>query len=341
MADDFIQVAPDSTGKKVDNTSVTTGAGTVHRQTASLGDPGTALRARVLDADPPTDTPGIAVRIVGTIAVEPMAHASSHAVAGSDPVTIAESQVTGLVADLAALAASSGWTVISNADVGAINDWAPAGLSGNTLILWNGASDFAPTGIAGGVLGQLVTVKNLSTTKIVSFPDTGASLAAAQFKNFVTGGPTPIAARGQITYQHDGTNWKIVGHEQGAWITRPFAAGNFFGQAGQTWTVASGGVITDAYRLAGRTLTYSFDIQGSVGGTPGVLITITLPNGLGSSKIQLFPCIIVSGGVQAAGYCYSSGAGNTGLNIAPTSSGSGNWSAGANIVYGTVAIEVS
>lgn len=36
MADDFVQVAPDSTGKKIDNTTETTGAGSVERQRVSV-----------------------------------------------------------------------------------------------------------------------------------------------------------------------------------------------------------------------------------------------------------------------------------------------------------------
>ena len=36
MADDYVQVAPDSTGKKIDNTTETTGAGTVERQRVSV-----------------------------------------------------------------------------------------------------------------------------------------------------------------------------------------------------------------------------------------------------------------------------------------------------------------
>lgn len=107
MADDFIQVAPDSTGKKVDNTTVINEHGTeVYRQTVGMADSETNLRARVLDAPPSDDTPGVAVRMVGPLVVEPMAHASSHGVAGSDAVTIAESQVTGLVTDLNAIADS-------------------------------------------------------------------------------------------------------------------------------------------------------------------------------------------------------------------------------------------
>jgi hypothetical protein len=45
--DTSVQVAPDSTGKAIDNTTVPTGAGTVYRQTVSIGDPSSRDRAPV------------------------------------------------------------------------------------------------------------------------------------------------------------------------------------------------------------------------------------------------------------------------------------------------------
>jgi hypothetical protein len=42
MADGFVQVAPDSTGKKIDNTELTVGANTVERQRVNIADPTSA-----------------------------------------------------------------------------------------------------------------------------------------------------------------------------------------------------------------------------------------------------------------------------------------------------------
>lgn len=64
MADAFVQVFPDSDGKKVDNTTVTTAEGEVYRQAVSLGDPATNTRAAVATAEPATDAPGLVVRLV-------------------------------------------------------------------------------------------------------------------------------------------------------------------------------------------------------------------------------------------------------------------------------------
>lgn len=223
----------------------------------------------------------------------PTAHKTSHQDGGSDELSV--TGLSGVLADpqppiigagaTQAVAGndarlSGAWTVISNADTGAQNNWAPAGLLRNTLIEWNGAADIAPTGLAGGVAGQLVMIKNVTTTKIATFPHlSGSSSAANQFTNHATVGLTPIAAGGFITYQHNGTNWKIIGHEQGAWITPTYAAGTYVPDAG-TWTVDSGDVIAHKSRLSGRSLTFAVRIDtSSVASSPFDLRT-TLPFGL-------------------------------------------------------------
>lgn len=180
-------------------------------------------------------------------------------------------------------AASAGWTVISNTDTGAQNNWAPAGLSGNTLIEWNGASDIAITGLAGGVAGQLVTIKNVTAAKIATFaPLSGSSSSANQFSNYATVGNTPIANKGFITYQHDGTNWRILTHEQGASITPTYAGGDYTASTG-SWTVDSGDVIGVSYYLRGKQLTVFINVNStSVSATP-VSLSRAIPGGFNGS----------------------------------------------------------
>lgn len=72
MGDDFVQVAPDSTGKKIDNTTVTTGVGTVERQRVSIGDAAAANNA--------------AVTAAGALKVDPSA-VVSHVVVDTAPST--------------------------------------------------------------------------------------------------------------------------------------------------------------------------------------------------------------------------------------------------------------
>ena len=57
-------------------------------------------------------------------------------------------------------------------------------------------------------------------------------------------------------------------HEQGAWITPTFSAGDYDGGGGaMTWTVESGDVTTCKYYLKGRTLAWALQLTGTtVGG---------------------------------------------------------------------------
>lgn len=67
MADDFVEVAPDSTGKKIDNTTVVTGAGSVYRQRTSLGDAVNNYTASI--------SSGGAVKVDGSGATQPVSGA--------------------------------------------------------------------------------------------------------------------------------------------------------------------------------------------------------------------------------------------------------------------------
>lgn len=79
MADGFIQVAPDSTGKKVDNSELTVGANTVERQRiVNADDTVAAALARVLNAQPASTDYGLAVRQAGDGLAPTIATASSN-----------------------------------------------------------------------------------------------------------------------------------------------------------------------------------------------------------------------------------------------------------------------
>lgn len=171
------------------------------------------------------------------------------------------------------------WTVVDSTSTSSQNNWAP-GLYGKTLVTWHGASDVAVTGLAGGVPGQVVVVRNTGTTIATFAHNSGSSSAGNKLLNSATSGATPIAAGGYITYLYDGTQWQIGGHEQGAWITPAYAAGNFVGYASQTWTVDAGDVTTFRSRLSGRTLTLMVYLDAtSVGGTPSPGLIMTIPGG--------------------------------------------------------------
>lgn len=234
-----------------------------------------------------------------------------------------------------------GWTSISNTDTGAQNNWAPSGLSWNTLIEWNGAADIALTGLAGGVAGQMVTIKNVTTTKIATFAHaSGSSSAANRFTNYATVGLTPIAAGGTITYQHDGTNWQIVDHEQGAWITPAYAGGTYTAGGG-TWTVDSGDVTSHKYRLNGRTLTFAVRIDtSSVASNAGGDLRVGLPAGFTSNESGQDAAVVFDNAVISDVGVASVTVGIT--YVAVFLKAFGNWANSTNNTYlrFTLAIEV-
>lgn len=162
---------------------------------------------------------------------------------------------------------------VGGSTTGTVNDWAP-GLVANTLFVMSSASDLTVTGIAGGYAGQMIAfINNGSGGNLFFAYNSGSSAASNVFINAVTVGATPVGAGGWILYFHNGTNWRLIGHNQGAWITRTFAAGNYTASAGN-WTVAA--AVRDAYLVNGRSLTYSFSATGTTSGTP-VSVKIALP----------------------------------------------------------------
>lgn len=233
-------------------------------------------------------------------------------------------------------------TVVTATDTGAVNNWAP-GLAGHTLIEWNGASDAAITGLAGGTTGQRVTVKNITTTKVItSAHQSGSSSAGNKFRNAATSGLTPVAAGGWITYQYDGTDWQLVNHEQGPWVTPTYAAGDYTASSG-TFTVDAGDVLSNAYVLKGRTLTWAFQLDSaSVSATPASL-RIKIPGGftLGPNRV----IASLSGNDNGAGAvpCFADfAAGGTLVNVYHNAAASGTWATATNTtgIYGTVTVEV-
>jgi len=170
-----------------------------------------------------------------------------------------------------------GLTVINSTSTGTQNAWAP-GITGNTFIDWTGAGDLTLNGIdnAGVILGTVVVIRCNGSSKILANHASGSAAAGEQLVNYVSSGATPVANTGYAVYVYassGGTNyWQLIGHEQGAWITPTFSAGDFSSDTG-SWTVASEDVSTMAYRLSGRMLTVAYTLATTtVGGTPSLLV---------------------------------------------------------------------
>lgn len=106
-----------------------------------------------------------------TNARTPTAHAASHAAAGSDPLTLSESQITGLTTDLAAKVPT---TTTVNGHALSSNVAVTAGDVGNTTAQWN-ANQINGTALSGLATGLL---KNTTTTGVPSIAVAGTDYVA-------------------------------------------------------------------------------------------------------------------------------------------------------------------
>jgi hypothetical protein len=245
--------------------------------------------------------------------------------------------------------AAAATAVIFSTATGTQHNWAPGIAGAYTLIIWDGAGDLVVTGLAGGVQGQIVTFKQnaVTTTRLVSFAHFSASSADNnKLINIATSAPTPLGTYGVVSYQYDGSYWRLIAHEQGGWITAPFSAANFTGGSGMTWTVQSGDRRDSRYRLSGRTLIYAVDlIFTSVGGTLGSELRIGngefggyTPGG----TMTLGPIYPTESGTYGHGYMRG-GSINGGTYLSCIKHPYTNWSAtteNTNIA-GTITFEVS
>jgi hypothetical protein len=164
------------------------------------------------------------------------------------------------------------WTVLTVGTNGTINNFAP-GIVGPTVIKMNNASLTTITGMTGTLYdGCLVEIEANGTGQVDLANLNAGSTGVNQLINAVSSANTSLAAGaggsgptgGVALYRYDGNQfkWRLVSHDQGAWITPTFVAGQYTAAAGGTWTV-SGAPATMAYWLKGRTLLVTFVIIAS------------------------------------------------------------------------------
>lgn len=160
---------------------------------------------------------------------------------------------------------------IASTATGSQNDWAP-GIARDTVITWAGASTLTVTGFASGVFGARILFKNTGSQIAHFAHNSGSSTAGNKLKNIATSANTSVAVGGYAEWVYDGTDWQMTRHDQGAWITPTFAAGDFTAASGN-WTVDSGDVAAMRYCLQGNTLHVQFHLEDTdVSATPSYLI---------------------------------------------------------------------
>lgn len=155
--------------------------------------------------------------------------------------------------------------------------------TGCGLLRVNNASLVTFRGFSAGVDGQQLVVVSIGAGEVDFAHENTNSSAANRLHNFATVGNTPLAAGvGTAVFRYDGTTqrWRLIHHEQGAWISVPYSAGNFSTFAGAgTWTVDSGDQKRFAYWLKGRTLHLSFNFNGTTVSSASAVLQVTPPGG--------------------------------------------------------------
>jgi len=211
-------------------------------------------------------------------------------------------------AALVGSATGTATTVINSTATGVQNAFAPT-LTGDTVIGWTGGADLTINGMNGGLQGRRVTIRNQGSGNIYIAYNSTSAAGGTRFLQPVTSGPTPIASGGWATWIFDNVNanhWTLVAHDQGGWIAPPFNAALFATNAGAFWTVAAGDVLSNLFRVTGRSLHWVIGVNGTLS-LSVIEMILVLPLGVvsASSNYSLAPVVITEGGASAIGECYS------------------------------------
>jgi len=179
--------------------------------------------------------------------------------------------------------APAGFKILESTDIGVRHDWTPAGFgTENAIIHWQGASDLSVTGlaVATSVVGQIVTLRNRSGGLIYVFNEWAESTSQFRFYNVVKSAPVMIATGGYMTWVRLAGGWLQMAHDQGAFVTPPFNAAEYYGSGGMTWTVGASNVTQCSFRLSGTMLSWSMYLSTTtLGGAPASAVFRSVPGG--------------------------------------------------------------
>jgi hypothetical protein len=223
---------------------------------------------------------------------------------------------------------------------GTQNDFA---LSPSTRMLQlrlNNASLLQLTGFSAGVDGDVIDIISVGTGQVDLIHENGGSSAANRLANLATSGITSLSpGKGHARYIYDGTNsrWRLILHEQGAWIVRSYQASDFTASTG-TWTVDSGDLLSFSSWLRGKTITVQWAIQtSSISSTPGFL-NILIPQGFTSVRGTFNMGLLIDNGSKVA--CFIDQASDK-LRIFRMDLGNLSVSVNLTEAYGEVTFEVT
>jgi hypothetical protein len=181
-------------------------------------------------------------------------------------------------------------TILTTTATGTQNNLNPGTLGTLNVLRCNNATLLTLTGLTNNGAtptdGAMVWVESVGAGQVDIANQNASSTAANRVINNVTGTISLAAGCGRALLCYDGTaaRWRVLEHEQGAYIHPAYNAGDFTGFLSMTWTVDAGDVFGYSYYLKGRQLTVAINIANStVGGTPSQSLLVAVPGGFTSA----------------------------------------------------------
>lgn len=211
-----------------------------------------------------------------------------------------------------------------------------------SVLRCNNASLLTLRGLAAGVAGQQIVIVSVGAGQVDLANEDTNSTAANRIVNGVTGTISLAGGSGRAVLCYDATSarWRVIAHEQGAWISVPYSAGDFTASGSMTWTVESGDLQTFSYLLRGRTLSIALGVSASsIGGTLSNGLLVAIPGGFSAPVLTQVPCIVSDSAIGTSiGRWFASGTSLTirradGSNFAASTNNAG--------VQASIAFEVS
>ena len=232
------------------------------------------------------------------------------------------------------------WTEVTVSTTGNIDN---LDFSNADLLRMSNSSAATIRGLAAGVAGQRVVIVSVGAAEVTLAHQNSNSTAANRLINFATSAATPLApGTGAAIYEYDATTqrWRLVAHEQGAWLSPSFNAGDFTANGSMTWTVGSSDVQTYSYYLRGRSLLLVVHVSfTTIGGTVNTNLQIKIPGGFTSARSVYSPCLIANSSRAVGDFLVLSGGAT---NVLVENPGATNWSLGTDNVQvsGQISFEV-
>ncbi|HEV8445441.1 MAG TPA: hypothetical protein VGQ44_01430 [Gemmatimonadaceae bacterium] len=204
--------------------------------------------------------------------------------------------------------------------------------AGCGLLRCNNATLLTLTGLAAGGDGQRLLIVSVGAGQVDLANQNTGSAVANRLINGVTGTRSLTSGAGWALVEYDlvGTRWRVVGHEQGAWITPAYNAGDYTASGG-TWTVDAGDVQVCVYKLTGKTLSFKMSLLTTSVSQICVALVRLLPGGFTAASRTDFGLVTRSdnGGARGFGSAIISASTNS-ISFVTSPDVSGTWSVSVN-----------